>query len=69
MEDEFTHSLAEVWDLDVMRGWALDPEAEVDRKTFMEAWGELFNTVLTITSVTVPMIAGDDDGRPYILTI
>lgn len=59
LDDELTHSRAEVWDVDEMREWALDPETEVDRETFMQAWGELFNTVLTITSSTAPLLGGN----------
>lgn len=59
LNDELAYHRSEVWDVDGMREWALDPEMKVDQETFTEAWNELFNPVLIITAATAPLFAGD----------
>lgn len=60
LDDELDHYRAETWDGEAMREWALDSETEVDPETFMAAWGEIMNAILTITAATAPMLAGDE---------
>lgn len=57
---ELAYHREESWDVDKLREWALDPETEVDHETFMGAWSELFEPILTITAATAPMIAGNE---------
>lgn len=61
LNDELEHRRGEVWDVEGLREWALDPETQVAQEEFDAVLGDVMNTVLTITAATGPLLAGDPE--------
>lgn len=66
LDADVEQQLAEVWDYEGQREWALDPETSVDPEAFRAVWDAINDRVLKLLVGSVTLIFGDPEASRLI---